>query len=580
MSPLHHNLDDEMASFLPTGGTGGGGEERRFVGLSVSSGVVIGPAYLLTRESFIPPRRALEAEEIPAERARFKNAVDRALTELDTAYAHTADLPKAAREEIQLLLDAHKAMLSGSRLIRGVDNRILRSKINAEAALEAEIETLAKSFASIQDSYLAARIEDVRVLGTRLFSLLLNRPMRSTTEIPKGSILISDDLSPADTARINTKIVRGIASTSGGAQGHAAIMARALGIPAVLALGNALLQDLEDGTPVIIDGRAGTIIIDPAPETLENYKAIAAKIIARRRELRKLSTLDAVTRDGTHIHLLANLEMESDVPAALSNGAEGVGLLRTEFMFMRRGDLPSEEEQYEYLKSVVTAMDGRPVTIRTLDVGGDKIAESMSQYYTSEDNPALGLRGIRFSLKEEELFQTQFSAILRASAHGSVKIMLPMISQVAEVERARRIMDSVIKSLRQKRVKLPDPLPPLGIMIEVPAAVLIADDLAKVADFFSIGTNDLTQYALAVDRANEHVSYLYDSLHPGVLKLLRLTIEAGQRNNTPVSICGEMAGDARVTAMLVMMGIRELSMSHPLIPIVKQQIRALNGTPN
>ncbi len=547
--------------------------EHRLVGLSIASGVAIGPAYLLTRDSFVPPRRSLEPDEIPSEQTRFSVAVAKAIAELDAATTHTVDLPAAARDEILLLLEAHKAMLEGSRLIRGVEGRIKRSRINAEAALEIEIETIAKSFANISDSYLAARIDDVRGLGTRLLSLLLNRPMRSPSNIPKGSILITDELAPSDTAQLDPKLVKGLATIGGGAEGHAAIMARALGLPSVMALPEEMLSYAQDGTQVVIDGRKGMIIIAPNDETLFEYKAIVEKITQRRQEMRKLRHQKSVTLDGTPIRLMANLEMLMEVAPALDAGAEGVGLLRTEFMFMRRADLPDEDEQYNHLREIIEAMKGYPVTIRTLDIGGDKIAESLSHLYGYEANPALGLRAIRLSLQEPELLETQFAAILRAAAHGPVKIMLPLVTQVAEVERARRTLKIVARRLRRRKVNIPDELPPVGIMVEVPAAALIADDLAKVSDFFSLGTNDLTQYTLAVDRANEHVAPLYDALHPAVLRLIKMTIDAGIRHSIPVSICGEMAGDARVTNMLINLGVRELSMSHPMLPIVKQQVR-------
>lgn len=564
MSPLRHKTESDLPA------------ARRLVGLGIASGVAIGPAYLLTRESFTPPRRSLPPEEVPAERARFAAAVDSALQELDSANAHAADLPAAAREEIQLLLEAHKAMLQGSRLVRGVDSRVARSRINAEAALEVELDSIAKSFAAIPDSYLAARIEDVRSLGMRLLSLLLNRPVRSLANVPKGAIVLSDDFSPADTAQIDTRRVRGLATTGGGAEGHAAIMARALGLPSVMALGDDLLNGTEDGMTVIIDGRQGLVILDPDPETLEAYEAIVQKIADRRKDLRRLKTLPAVTLDGTPVHLFANLDMQTEVPGALNAGAEGVGLLRTEFMFMRRADLPDEDEQYEHLKGIVTGMEGRPVTIRTLDIGGDKVAAALSHYHTPESNPALGLRGIRLSLHEPTLLETQFAAILRAGAHGPVKIMLPLVTQVGEVERARRLLKIVFRRLRRRKADIPDTLPPLGIMVEVPAAALIADDLAQVSDFFSLGTNDLTQYTLAVDRANDQVASLFDPLHPAVLKLIRRTVDAANRHNIPVSVCGEMAGDARVTAMLLGLGLRELSMSAPMLPVVKQEIRGIN----
>jgi phosphotransferase system enzyme I (PtsI) len=337
-----------------------------------------------------------------------------------------------------------------------------------------------------------------------------------------------------------------------------------------------LLHHARDGMTAIVDGRQGLIILNPLPSTLKTYEDLASQIAERRKELRRLRGLKSITADGTPIRLMANLDMPMEAAGAISAGAEGVGLLRTEFMFMRRADLPDEAEQYTHLRSVVQAMEGRPVTIRTLDVGGDKIAAALSHYHDPEANPALGLRAIRLSLHEPELLETQFAAILRASVYGPVRIMLPLVTHIGEVERARRLLEIVARRLRRRKSRIPDRLPPLGVMIETPAAALIAEELANVSDFFALGTNDLTQYTLAVDRSNEQVASIYDPLHPAVLKLVKMTVEAAAARNIPVSVCGEMAGDARVTAMLLQLGIRELSMSSAMLPTVKKQIRGLH----
>jgi phosphotransferase system enzyme I (PtsI) len=292
--------------------------------------------------------------------------------------------------------------------------------------------------------------------------------------------------------------------------------------------------------------------------------------------LGRLKRVPAVTRDGEAVTLLANLELPRETEPALAAGAEGIGLLRTEFMFMNREDLPNEEEQYRALKAIVDAMDGRPVTIRTLDIGGDKLAWPLSAHLAESANPALGLRAIRLSLKERPLLEAQLGAILRASAHGPVRILLPMISSVTEVRQVRQVMATLVRRLKRRKVKIADPLPPLGVMIEVPGAALSADALAQVADFFAIGTNDLTMYTLAIDRSEERVAHLYNSLHPAVLRLIQFTAEAALRARIPISVCGEIAGDPRYTALLLGLGVRELSMAWPALPRVKQRIRSID----
>lgn len=552
--------------------------ERRLQGVGTASGIAIGPVFILSHGVQAPPRRSLSPTDLPLEKMRFATAIAAALLELDEASAAASNLPPAAREDIVLLLDAHRAMLQGSRLTRGVEGRITRNRINAEAAIEAEIDAIAKSFATIDDSYLAARIQDVRAVGNRLLRLLLSRPERSVQDVPKGAILLADELTPADTARFTPGNVKGIATASGGAEGHTAIMARALSLPAVMSVGN-LLQDAVDGEMVIIDGREGLLIFSPTAATLEIYKLLAARIAAHKKDLGKLKNLPARTEDGVDVNLFANVELPAEIPAVLQAGAEGIGLFRTEFLFLGRDTLPSEDEQFDQLRQMVEGMKGRPVTIRTLDVGGDKIAAALSHHHEAEANPALGLRAIRLGLKQPELLLTQFCAILRASWYGPVRIMLPMISSVDEVLELRRLYATAVRRLRRRHVPIADSLPPIGIMIEIPSAALLADELAEVADFFSIGTNDLTQYTLAVDRSNKQVAHLYNSQHDAVLKLIGMTVAAANRARIPIAVCGEIAGDTRATATLLRLGVRNLSMSPSLLPAVKREIRAMTLSP-
>ncbi len=427
----------------------------------------------------------------------------------------------------------------------------------------------------MRDPYLAARIEDIRVVGTRLIRNLIKKPYVPYSAMCEGAVILADELTPADTALMDPQRVAGFATVFGGAESHTAIMARALGLPAVLAV-PALTEYARSDATVVIDGAVGTVIIDPTPETIAEYEARRDALVVERRHLARLRRLPAVTRDGVEIKLEANLELPVELDQAVANGAMGLGLVRTEFLYMNRDDLPDEDEQYAIFSALVRGMDGKPVTIRTLDIGGDKLARSLADQYPQADNPALGLRAIRLSLQERRLLDPQLAAMLRAAAEGPLRILLPMISTASEIRRVREAMEQVARRLRRRGVPLPKPLPPLGVMIEVPGAALAADALAAEADFFAIGTNDLIQYTLAIDRSDEQVAHLYNPLHPAVLRLIQFAVEAALRRGMPISLCGEMAGDPRYTALLLGLGLRDLSMAPRNIPRVKQRIRALD----
>jgi phosphotransferase system enzyme I (PtsI) len=368
--------------------------------------------------------------------------------------------------------------------------------------------------------------------------------------------------------------VGGFATLLGGAESHTAIMARSLGLPAVLGVAG-LLGSVKNGDPLIIDGDEGRVVIRPSPATLAEYRRRQGKHERDIRSLARLRRLPAVTRDGTDIALYANLELPRELHLAIEAGAQGIGLLRTEFMFMNRDTLPDEEEQYQALRGLIEGLDGRPMTARTLDVGGDKLAQALAGHHGAGANPALGLRAIRLSLKERPLLDAQLGAMLRASAHGPLRILLPMISSLGEIRQVREAMQTVARRLKRRGCKLPDPLPPLGVMIEVPGAALAADALAQEVDFFAIGSNDLTMYTLAIDRGEEQVAHLYNPLHPAVLRLIQFATEAALRARIPISVCGEIAGDPSFAPLLIGLGIRELSMASPSLPRVKQRIRSL-----
>ena len=544
-------------------------------GLGVSAGIAIGPAHLVEAGAVQVPEFTLAKSEVEPEVERFQAAAEKARRQIRKLKSKAESLPGSASEDINFLLDAHLAMLTGSRLTRGVERRIREEALNAEAAVQAEIAAIAQSFANMDDAYLAGRIADVREVGNRLIRNLLQRKYQAFSVLPEGCIVLAEELTPADTALMDPRRIAGFATVLGGAEGHTAIMARSLGLPAVLGVAG-LLDDAQPGATVIVDGIAGRVLINPSAAELEDYKHRREAVLAERRQLKTLRRLPALTRDGTDITLQANLELPRELEAASEAGASGIGLLRTEFLYMNRDDLPDEEEQTEILSDLVRRMDGKPVTARTLDIGGEKIASALSSHIADPANPALGLRAIRLSLKEPKLLETQLAAMLRAGAHGNLRILLPMVSTMSEVRRVRETMATVARRLRRRGVKIASPLPKLGIMIEIPGAALSADALAPLCDFFAIGTNDLIQYTLAIDRGDEQVAHLYDPLHPSVLRLIQFTVEASLRARIPVCVCGEMAGDPRYTALLLGLGVRDLSMSPGSLPFVKRRIRSLD----
>ena len=550
--------------------------ERVFAGSPVGAGVAIGTAFRQdSRAAFNVREFAIPPTKVRSEQHRLLEAAAKATARLETLQTEAKQMGNAAGEELGYLIEAYQQMLSGSRLIRGVQRRIAADNINAEAAVLKEIGLMSEAFASMDDPYLAARVQDVREVGRRLVEALGTGAsgLKARKSYPKNAIIIADELSPADTALLDPDQVIGLATMLGGVESHTAIVARSLGIPAVVAAAD-MMDGIANGDTVIIDGQSGQVIVSPTAETLKLYRQHRANFLKTQQSLKKLKTVPAVTLDGFAIKLQANVELPSEVESVLASGAEGIGLFRSEFMFMNRPDLPGEEEQFKALAGVVKSMAGRPVTVRTLDVGADKLGNLVG--LKPGPNPALGLRAIRFSLSRRKLLMTQLSAILRASALGPIRILLPMVSIVEEVREVRRIIARIAARLLAKKVRLPNPLPPLGIMIEIPGAALSADALAAEADFFAIGTNDLTQYTLAIDRTDEQVAYLYNPLHPAVLRLIQFSAEAASAAGIPVSVCGEIAGDDRLTPLLLGFGITELSMAPASVPKVKKRILELN----
>ena len=424
------------------------------------------------------------------------------------------------------------------------------------------------------------RAEEIREIGRRLIRNLTSAPFRSFAGLPDGAVLVCEDLRPADAALLDPSRVAGVATSQGGADGHTAIMLRALSLPAVLGVAG-LAQAAQAGRAVVVDGSAGTVVLDPAPATLAAARRRVTAFAKELQRLAKFRRLASVTLDGEPVELQANLEIPAELPLIAQSGCTGIGLLRSEFLFMNRETVPSEADQAETYRSVVEAMGGDPVTIRVLDWGAEKEIEALVTAgivpEIGDQNPALGLRGIRLLLRETALFESQLAAILRAAVAGPVRILLPMVTSLSEVKAAREVYERVGRRLRRRGESLPEALPPLGIMIETPGAALSADALALEADFFAIGTNDLSMYTLAVDRGEADVAELYDPLHPAVLRLVQFATEAALRMRMPVSVCGEMAANPRLTSLLIGLGLRSFSMNASAVPRVKQAVRSLSS---
>ena len=544
--------------------------DRRIIGMPASPGIVIGPVHLLLWEVPDVPHTIIPDEAVPGEIARLHAAIDRAKERLEhvkrRAENHTG--PEEAA-----IFDVQIHILSDIELIQRVEG-LIRQNIGAEKAFDLVLIEWRQHFARHAQPMIRERVSDLTDVQIRVLSILLGLPDHDPVDVPKGTnaILVTHDLTPSLTVQLDREAIAAIATDAGTRTSHVAILARSLGLPAVVGLRDATSR-LHAGEQVILDGSSGLLLPEPTPAQIEAYTDRAAREAADEAELRHLIGAEPVTLDGVRIILRANVDLPEEAEYAAHSGAEGVGLMRTEFLVVGRASMPDEEEQYRAYKKVVMAFDNHPVVIRTFDMGGDKLPIGG---YPTEANPFLGWRAIRMCLDESELFKTQLRALLRAAMHGDVRIMLPLIVTVDEVRQARKLLEEAGRELDARNVEYRHDLP-LGIMVETPAAAVAADTLAHDVAFFSIGTNDLVQYTLAVDRGNANLASRFTPLHPAVLRLIRRIVEVGGHHGLEVSVCGEMASQPLMAFALIGLGVRQLSVAARSVPLVKRIVRGVSA---
>jgi len=539
---------------------------RVLQGLAASPGIAIGPAFRLERAPVRYQRTAAADRE--RELLRFQQAVEVAARQLEEVHARAAAESGASQAAI---FEAQALMLQDPELLQKVRAAVEEEGIGAEAAVSDAAEEYIGILEALDDDYLRARSRDVRDVADRLLRALLGVSDSASAGLQTPSIIVARDLTPSDTVALDKSLVLGFCTAEGGTTSHTAILARALALPAVVGLGPGILE-IEDGTPLALDAGAGTVWVEPDAGTVAHCRAQRAAVAAFMLQAQGRAMEPAVTRDGHRVEVMANVGDVEGAWAALLAGAEGIGLLRSEFLYLERPTMPGEEEQYQAYRRILEVLDGRPVTLRTLDVGGDKGLHYIQM--PPQMNPSLGLRGIRLCLARPDIFRPQLRAALRAGAGHSLRVMFPMVSTLGEVRAAREMLESCRNELRAEGHPVADQME-VGVMVEVPAAALMADRLAAEVDFFSIGTNDLSQYVMAADRTSAEVAHLADAFHPAVLRLVRDVIAAAHTRGRRVGLCGELAGEPLAIPVLLGLGLDELSISPPRVPLAKQVIRAL-----